>query len=367
MRVENTIRSILATNIGCKPGERLAVVTDTLPFAEPTSTVGNRATLAEQFAQVAESMCLTAAIITYPTLPNHGVEPPVEVFDAVFPDGFVADARRDKSWEALQAKSLTPSQADQLARSLEGRLARYDAVIALSGHSITHTLFRKLLTGTGRVRVATMPGVEPHMFGGTLLADWPSVAARSRSVAAALTDAVSATLTSHGGQSLTFSLAGRKGIPDTGYIDHPGEYGNLPAGEAYIAPVEGTANGRVAVGLPGADDSAVFVFDRGEMVAIVGNSPDRERLDLTFTRHPAARKLAELGVGTNEKAKRADSLLEAEKILGTCHVALGHNASFGGNVSVPFHEDWVVYSPTLELRTTQGKVLTVLEAGRLFI
>ena len=44
----------------------------------------------------------------------------------------------------------------------------------------------------------------------------------------------------------------------------------------------------------------------------------------------ACRNLAELGIGTNDKASRPDNVLEAEKILGTIHLALGDNTGFGG-------------------------------------
>jgi leucyl aminopeptidase (aminopeptidase T) len=54
--------------------------------------------------------------------------------------------------------------------------------------------------------------------------------------------------------------------------------------------------------------------------------------------------LAELGVGTNERARLTGNILEDEKILGTVHVAFGASAGIGGTVSVPIHLD--VVSPT---------------------
>jgi leucyl aminopeptidase (aminopeptidase T) len=54
-------------------------------------------------------------------------------------------------------------------------------------------------------------------------------------------------ITSPRGTKLSFSINGRAGIPDTGILNKPGEFGNLPAGEAFIPPVEGTANGLLLV------------------------------------------------------------------------------------------------------------------------
>ena len=43
-------------------------------------------------------------------------------------------------------------------------------------------------------------------------------------------------------------------------------------------------------------------------------------------RTTANRNIAELGIGTNDRATRPDNILEAEKILGTIHIALGDNS-----------------------------------------
>jgi leucyl aminopeptidase (aminopeptidase T) len=59
--------------------------------------------------------------------------------------------------------------------------------------------------------------------------------------------------------------------------------------------------------------------------------------------------VAELGIGTNEKAQLTGNLLEDEKILGTCHVAFGASAAIGGTVQVAVHLDCVVLEPDLSV------------------
>jgi leucyl aminopeptidase (aminopeptidase T) len=59
--------------------------------------------------------------------------------------------------------------------------------------------------------------------------------------------------------------------------------------------------------------------------------------------------LAELGVGTNDRAELTGRVLEDEKIFGTVHVAFGASAGIGGNVSVPVHLDVVILDPTLDV------------------
>ena len=60
--------------------------------------------------------------------------------------------------------------------------------------------------------------------------------------------------------------------------------------------------------------------------------------------------IAELGIGTNEKAKLTGNILEDEKILGTVHVAFGASAAIGGTVQVPVHLDCVVMKPDARAR-----------------
>ncbi len=74
---------------------------------------------------------------------------------------------------------------------------------------------------------------------------------------------------------------------------------------------------------------------------------------------PLGRNLAELGVGTNDRATLTGNTLEDEKILGTAHVAFGASAGIGGTVTVPVHQDVVVLEPSLRIGATQ-----VLDRGR---
>ena len=60
-----------------------------------------------------------------------------------------------------------------------------------------------------------------------------------------------------------------------------------------------------------------------------------------------ARNIAEFGIGTNDKAKITGNILEDEKVIGTCHIALGNNAGFGGKINVQLHLDGIIKKPTI--------------------
>jgi len=75
-----------------------------------------------------------------------------------------------------------------------------------------------------------------------------------------------------------------------------------------------------------------------------------------------ARNVAELGVGTNDRARLIGHILEDEKVMGTVHIAFGNNMSMGGKVNVPLHVDGILLKPTLEV---DGKL--VMKNGELLI
>jgi leucyl aminopeptidase (aminopeptidase T) len=88
--------------------------------------------------------------------------------------------------------------------------------------------------------------------------------------------------------------------------------------------------------------------------------PEGERLMAALTAAgEQGTNVAELGIGTNEKATLTGNILEDEKILGTVHVAFGASAGIGGTVSVPIHLDVVILDASLEV---DGR--TVLDRGR---
>lgn len=246
-------------------------------------------------------------------------------------------------------------------------MAASDVVVAATGASLTHTQAKKNACAAG-ARIATMPGITEDMFfNGPITADYTKVAELTSRVNDILDRAKTAELrTGEPGRPciLTMSLEGRRGINSGGVYRNRGESGNLPSGEAYIAPVEGSARGEVIVdgsfaGLGVLSSPLKLTFDQGRMVKAEG--PDAERLEALLGVSPAAHNLAELGIGTNDKARVTGVILEDEKIYGTVHVALGSNDTFGGTVAAGIHVDGIIIRPELrldgEVVVLGGKVL----------
>jgi leucyl aminopeptidase (aminopeptidase T) len=205
--------------------------------------------------------------------------------------------------------------------------------------------------------MASMPGFLASMFEGPMTADFDQIAQDSQRMAKLLTEASEARLTSPQGTDLCMDLRGRIGGVDVGLVTSAGKLDNLPAGEAYIAPIEGKAKGKLTVmprGFASLNEPMTFIFEAGYVCEVQGGGTvgDSYRLALELpapTRQMARRNLAELGIGTNPKAKSVASLLEAEKIMGTVHIAIGDNSHIGGVVEADLHQDFVIWEPTLAL------------------
>jgi leucyl aminopeptidase (aminopeptidase T) len=231
--------------------------------------------------------------------------------------------------------------------------------IAPTLRSLSHTRARKAASDSG-ARGATLPGVTEDMLARLMACDFPTMAARSRRVADLLTAAGEAHVTCPRGTDLTLDLTGREGIADDGDLSADGAFGNLPCGEGFISPLagEGTivAATLATLGLP--EEHVRLTVESGRLADAAGDWGARWTA-LMDGAGEQGRNLAELGVGTNERATLTGNILEDEKMLGTVHVAFGASAGIGGTVSVPVHLDCLIGDATLDVGGTR-----VLDAGR---
>ncbi len=341
----DAVRALLDVNLGVRDGESVLVVTDELVAGEDADRpavlvedIAARRKLAQEVARCAEVVLGPdrVSFLAYPAPRSHGAEPPAE---------------------ATRAMSAA------------------DTVIAITTFSITHTRGREEACAKG-TRVASMPRFERGMFepGGAMSADYRAIGERSEHLAATLEGAKEVRITAPAGTDLVMGVEGRQFLLDTGCITAPGEIGNLPGGEVYCAPVEGTARGRLVIPVGWhecleAPLTLVIADGLVQEVDGIGRAVDEIRsllgvgsVCLDPAEAAARRNIAELGIGTNPNAHRPDNVLESEKILGTVHVAFGDNSHFGGSVEADVHQDLVVPEPTI---TVDGRI--IMEQGRLLL
>jgi len=294
------IRKIFRSNLAIKDGERVLLVTDEGKHA-----------IARQFLEVAEELGHAAELATLPIPEVHGVEPPAAV---------------------------------------AGKMLAADVIFILTTKSLSHTLARANATERG-ARIATMAGVTEDILERFSQVDLLQMKARTNMFADILDRGSQVLLTSKKGTDLAFSIAGRMAHGRKASIfDRPGYWGNIPCGEAFIAPIEGSVNGTLVIdasiaGIGLVDRDAAFHIEGGKIVGIEGGSAAR-RFEALLD-DPSRRQVAEFGIGTNDKAEITGTTLEDEKVLGTCHVAFGNNEFFGGTSQVDFHMDCVMRAPTI--------------------
>ena len=310
--IRASCRNVLKSCMGIEPGENLLIVSDV-----------TKAEIGKAFFFAARTLQAKAQLIIMEDLEVSGQEPPKTVAAAM-------------------------------------RCA--DAVLCVTEQSMTHTEARIKAAESG-VRVGTMPGITAEMMTrGAVTADYEQVERYTNILTEKLTAASSARIEKDG-RVLRFDLRGRRGVPSTGRYLHPGEAGNIPSGEAYIAPNETRTEGTMLIdgsmeGMGLLQQPLTAEIEAGKVKRIVG---DGGKLDILFARAENA-VVGELGIGTNTAAILCGNILEDEKVFGTVHIAFGSNDSFGGINRADCHMDGILLEPDLYIDEEK-----ILEKGRFLI
>lgn len=246
-------------------------------------------------------------------------------------------------------------------------MQKFDVVFCPTAKSLTHTDARRNASAKG-VRIATFPGITKDVMIRGLNADYKKISALTIKLQKILETGKEIRVTAPAGTDISFSIAGRKAYASKGLFHAKGESGNLPTGEAFLAPVEGTANGVFVVdgsmaGLGLIKNANIKIeVENGFAAKISGGVIAKKLKAMLDSVGKNARNIAEFGIGTNDSAKLSGILLEDEKVMGTIHIALGNNLSMGGSINVPIHLDGVVKKPTVWM---DGKLL--MKDGKLLV
>jgi aminopeptidase len=302
--------------MGTKPGERVLIVTD-----EPLRRIG--------YALQRAAVELGNEVLLVDMLPrrSNGEEPPPEV-------------------AAL--------------------MAQFDVVLCPTSKSLTHTDSRRAASAAG-ARVATLPGVTETIMVRCMNADYNEIAARTHRICRLMEQTRTVRVTAPAGTDVVLPIAGREAHASSGLFREEGQWGNLPTGEAYLAPLEGQSEGVVVVdgsmaGVGMITQPLRIVVEGGYATEITGGAEAQKLIALLEPHGKDARTVAEFGIGTNDKAILTGVILEDEKVMGTIHIAFGDNKSMGGRVRVASHLDGLITRPTVWFDDRK-----VMEDGRLLV
>ncbi|MGD8624400.1 MAG: aminopeptidase [Anaerolineae bacterium] len=216
-----------------------------------------------------------------------------------------------------------------------------------------------------RSKIGHMPGVTIDILP-MANADYQQIRADCEFLASVLLKGHDLDLITHdaGGRpyGLKVGIGGWERPPaiSDGLIERGG-WANIPPGETFVAPMEGTAEGCVVVdgSLPGYviphGGEIKLWFEAGRLVRY--ESDDARCLEIVDDLRAFARarddihwsNLAEIGLGTNPAVELTGIELLDEKKYGTAHIALGENNWFGGVVSSAIHTDWIIRNPIVRV------------------
>lgn len=232
-------------------------------------------------------------------------------------------------------------------------------------------------------------GMTLEMFqSGAVTEDQREMAARQHWVAVNIMtkDAKVCRVTSKYGTDLTYSVEGRINntkLPDNAFVPYkinlmtrnknfPRPRFLYPNGELNIAPVEGSANGKLVIDLSmhqfGRLKSPIeLTIEKGRIVGIEGG-PEAWTLRnylRDFGDENAYVCPAEASIGINSKAMVRGVQREDKNILGSMHFGLGTNIDVGGTIHSKIHMDGVILEPTLyvdgDMRIDNGRFLRPID------
>jgi leucyl aminopeptidase (aminopeptidase T) len=277
------------------------------------------------------------------------------------------EAARELGSEVFLVEILPrATNGEEPPREIAELMKMVDVVLCPTTKSLTHTDARRAASAAG-VRIGTLPGVTEAVMVRCMNADYHEIARRTLKLCGLLEKSAVVHVTAPSGTDITLPIHERTAHASSGLFRERGQWGNLPTGEAYLAPVEGLSHGVVVVdgsmaGVGVVTEPIRILVVEGYATEISGGEEAKRLRELLAPHGRDGRNVAEFGIGTNDMAILTGVILEDEKVMGTIHIAFGDNKSMGGTVRVASHLDGLVRLPTVFLDD-----LKVMDAGQLLV
>jgi len=246
--------------------------------------------------------------------------------------------------------------------------------------------------GEKSCRAFWSPSTTVESFIRTVPIDYAQLQRRCAAIKRILDKAAEVHVTAPGGTDITIGLRGREAKSDDGNFSTPGSGGNLPAGETFISPENGTAHGRICfdgsisvnqgdliINTPikclVEDGYVTEITGAEEAACLLKTIEAAERNAFEFERDKKlppsfgeiyarnARNIGELGIGLNPAARITGKMLEDEKAFRTCHFAIGQN--YDEDAPSLIHLDGLVKNPTITAIFDDGTERIIEKNGEL--
>jgi leucyl aminopeptidase (aminopeptidase T) len=177
-------------------------------------------------------------------------------------------------------------------------------------------------------------------------------------------------ITNPAGTNILMSVERRLFFTDTMIDWNRLSWMNMPTGEVTVAPVENSLEGKLvcdmAIGGIGPIPTAVRVTAKNGKVQKTSSENEHvlKSVEDSLKTDTRANIVGEFALGINPKARFVQEFLEAEKILGTVHIAFGNNSDMpGGKNPSSNHMDFLISKPTVKIINTDNSTFDVLVDG----
>lgn len=313
-KLEKASLTIIKECMDVKSSESVLIITDSV-----------KKSIGEVLVKAAKEVTDNVKIIEIPVGKNHGEEPPIDTAE---------------------------------------EMLKYDVILIATDKSISHTNARRNASDKG-ARIASMPEITKDMMERCIDIDYEKLQNFHDKLRKILIDSNEIKVTTKLGTDVVAKLRCVRGKV-AGYFHNKGDFSNLPTGEVDSGVEEGSVNGILVVdgsfgNIGMLDVPLTLEVKDGYVVSISGN--DAEKLIRLLQPHGKhAYKIAEVGIGTNPKAKITGVVLEDEKVKGTIHFAVGNDLTYEGTNDVKIHLDGVIKKPNI---VVDGK--TIMEEGKFLI
>ena len=296
---ENAIKAVFESALKLKEDESCLIVTDTV-----------KEEIGHVFYEYAKKLTPHSEILIVEPTKEHGTEPPENIAQTML---------------------------------------SYKVQLLITEKSLTHTRARINACKKG-ARIATMPSITEDIANRCLDVDYDSLKAESVRIYNIFKGTSNFKIRTVSGTNLTFDAGqGQFFGEHGGVLDYPGACGNLPEGEISFAPTSCDGVFVVDASFPelGVLSSPITFKVCDNVVYEITGERAGEITDRLDRVGPKAYRIAEFGIGLNPKAKISGNILEDEKVIGTIHIAVGNDLSYGGSNDVPLHLDGVIMSPDI--------------------
>ncbi len=348
--IERVARKVCSKSLGIRPKEKILIV---------SNQYGDLPLISENIYRAAESFGASPTLLYQPEKTH---------FD------FMEDAVR-------QALLSDPDVIVSLPKFKLGK-DKIGSKFKYKRGKRDYSHYLRVLLGEKMARAVWSTNMTKERFIGPVDADFDEIKRDSRKVGSYFMSADAIHISSKNGTDFTAKISKRPHYC-IGNIKKPGSSGNLPPGEVFLTPVLNSSSGTLVIdGVVSTSDESMIPKEpvilhvtAGSISNIEGGTEAEklsdalkkaEKKSIEMGKNPKNnKKISEIAVGLNKKARIVPNITEAEKYRGSFHFALGYD--WDGQIDSLIHLDQVIRYPTIVLKSLGTEVFTLIREGELKI